>query len=96
MILYMILFMQKGMMVLKIQLSKQARKYIASVDERTRRKLYNALDELSEFKGDIRKLQGYKNTYRYKIEHYRIIFKWEKGEIVIQVIEINTRTNIKY
>ena len=83
-------------MILKILLSKQARKYLAGVDEKTRRKLYAALDELSEFKGDIRKLKGYENTFRYKIEHYRIIFRWQKGEIVIQVIEINTRTNIKY
>ena len=81
---------------MKILLSKQARKYIAGVDERTRQKLYKALDELSEFKGDIRKLRGYRNIYRYKIEHYRIIFKWDKGAIIIQVIEINTRTNIKY
>ncbi len=34
--------------------------------------------------------------YRFKIAHYRILFEWVKGEIVITVIEINTRTNIKY
>ena len=45
---------------------------------------------------DIVRLAGTKNGYRYKIAHYRILFTWNKGEIVITVIEINTRTNIKY
>ena len=47
-------------------------------------------------RGDIVPLKGYANRYRYKILHYRITFEWVKGEIVITVIEINTRTNIKY
>lgn len=67
-----------------------------SVDENTRRKLYKALDELSRLEGDIVPLAGQKNRYRYKIAHYRITFEWIRGEIVITVIEINTRTNIKY
>ena len=37
------------------------------------------LEEISELKGDIRKLEGYKNRYRYKINHYRITFDWIKG-----------------
>ena len=81
---------------MEIVLKKQPRKYLASLDVPTRRKLYKALDELAQLKGDIVPLSGRKNRYRYKIEHYRITFEWRKGEIVITVIEINTRTNIKY
>ena len=81
---------------MEIILKKQPMKYLASVDEKTRQKLYKALEEISELKGYIRKLEGYKNRYRYKINHYRITFDWIKGEIIITVIEINTRTNIKY
>lgn len=66
------------------------------MDENTRRKLYKALDELSRLEGDIVPLAGQKNRYRYKIAHYRITFEWIRCEIVITVIEINTRTNIKY
>lgn len=66
------------------------------MDENTRRKLYKALDELSRLEGDIVPLAGQKNRYRYKIAHYRITFEWIRGEIVITMIEINTRTNIKY
>ena len=81
---------------MEIRLKKQPQKYLRSVDENTRRKLYKALDELSRLEGGIVPLAGQKNRYRYKIAHYRITFEWIKGEIVITVIEINTRTNIKY
>lgn len=81
---------------MQIQLKKQAQKYLDSVDEPTRKKLYKALDQLSQLRGDIKALKGFQNLYRFKIQHYRILFEWIKGEIVITVIEINTRTNIKY
>lgn len=81
---------------MEIRLKKQPQKYLASVDKNTRDKLYKALDRLSRLEGDIVPLSGKKNRYRYKIAHYRIVFEWVKGEIVITVIEINTRTNIKY
>ena len=76
---------------MELKLKKQPQKYLASVDAPTRKKLYRALDSLSRLEGDIVPLKGYA-----KILHYRITFEWVKGEIVITVIEINTRTNIKY
>lgn len=81
---------------MEIKLKKQPQKYLASVDEATRKKLYKALDQLSRWEGDIVRLEGTKNRYRYKIAHYRILFTWDKGDIIITVVEINTRTNIKY
>ena len=81
---------------MEIRLRKQAQKYLDAVDEPTRKKLYKALEQLAQLKGDIRPLKGMQNLYRFKIQHYRILFEWVKGEIVITVIEINTRTNIKY
>lgn len=81
---------------MEIRLKKQPQKYLASVDEKTRKKLYKALDQLSRLEGNIVRLGGYKSRYRYKIDHYRIVFDWVQGEIVIVVVEINTRTNIKY
>ena len=81
---------------MKIELKKQPLKYIQSVDENTRRKLWKALDQISRLEGDIKPLKGKPNQYRYKIAHYRIVFEWYKGKILITVIEINTRTNIKY
>lgn len=81
---------------MEIVLKKQPKKYLQSVDKRTREKLLRALEELSRLEGDIVPLSGAKNVYRYKIDHYRIVFQWLNRELVITVIEINTRTNIKY
>lgn len=81
---------------MEILLKKQPQKYLASVDANTRKKLMAALDELSRLEGDIVPLKGQPNRFRYKIAHYRIVFEWVRGTIVITVIEINTRTNIKY
>ena len=81
---------------MEILLKKQPRKYLEKCDPATRKKLYKALDELSRLEGDIVPIKGKDNMYRKKLLHYRILFEWVKGEIVITVIEINTRTNIKY
>lgn len=80
---------------MKIQLEKQPGKYLASVDEATRIKLCRALERLKNLEGNIAKLRGKQNLFRMKIEHYRIIFQYSGGEIII-VQTIDTRTNIKY
>lgn len=74
-------------------LKKRAQKYLDSVDGNTRKKLYKALDKLSRWEGDIVPVEGQKGRYRFKLDHYRILFEWRKGEIVIIVIDITTRTN---
>ena len=81
---------------MEIRLKKQAQKFLDRVDEPTREKLLHALDQLALLRGDIKPLKGQKDLYRFKIYHYRIIFEWSKGAIIITVIEINTRTNVKY
>lgn len=88
----------KGGETIEVQLKAQPRKYLDSVDERTRKKLFKALDGLRELKGDIVKLKGCTNRYRLKIYHYRILFSIDDDGVlqVIVVDTINTRTNIKY
>lgn len=81
---------------MQVILKKQAQKYLDGLDAKTSKKLYRALDKLAQLDGDIKPLKGKPNYYRYKIEHYRILFTWVKGDIIIVVVEINTRTNIKY
>lgn len=81
---------------MQIFLQKQPRKYLASVGVPTRNKLYRALEQLAQLEGDIKKLKGYDNLYRYKITHYRILFSIDSEGNLIIVSTINTRTNIKY
>ncbi|MDR1600423.1 MAG: addiction module toxin RelE [Oscillospiraceae bacterium] len=81
---------------MKLILGKQPRKYLRSVDAPTRAKLGRALDALGRGQGDVVKLAGHDNEYRYKIEHYRIIFSYDRAAGAVNVIEINTRGNISY
>ena len=80
---------------MKIEVKKQPQKYLASVDEPTRQKLMRALDKLKELDGDIVCINPKESLFRFKISHYRIIFCYRGGEIII-VETIDTRTNIKY
>ena len=80
---------------MQIKLKRQPQKYLASVDLNTREKLYRALDKLKELEGDIVCINPKENLFRFKISHYRIIFSYSGGEIII-VETIDTRTNIKY
>lgn len=80
---------------MEIRLKKQPKKYLASVDTKTCDKLLRALEKLKNLDGDIVCINPKKNLYRYKIEHYRIIFFYSGGKIII-VETIDTRTNIKY
>ena len=81
---------------MEVRLSKQAQKFLAGADKIAGKALLRALDGLSRFEGDIVRLKGIENTYRLKIPHYRIVFRLENGAAIVFVIEINTRTNIKY
>lgn len=69
---------------------------MASVDTKTRDKLYKALEKLKELDGDIKKLKGFDNYFRLKIAHYRILFSIDQNGQIIIVETIDTRTNIKY
>uniref|UniRef100_UPI003FEE5EC5 type II toxin-antitoxin system RelE family toxin n=1 Tax=Dysosmobacter welbionis TaxID=2093857 RepID=UPI003FEE5EC5 len=81
---------------MELRLQKQPIKYLESVDQPTRNKLYRALDKLKNLDGDIVKLKGYDNLYRFKIQHYRILFSIDREGNIIIVSAINTRTNTKY
>lgn len=83
-------------MTVEIRLMKQPQKYLASVGVKTRNKLYKALEQLKTLDGDIVRLKGYDNLYRYKVEHYRILFSIDREGYIVIVSAINTRTNIKY
>ena len=79
--------------------SKDAQKVLRKTDTNTAKKLRGAIVNIEQGRGDIVPLKlsrgGMKeNLYRYKMEHYRIIF--ERGEdIKIRSITPNLIQNIK-
>ena len=83
---------------MQIELRKQPQKYLRQVDAKTRARLQAGIANIASGTGDITRLAGTVNQYRYKINHYRILFqaREEGGEKIITITDINTRTNIKY
>lgn len=80
-------------------ISKVARKTINKTDKPTAIKLSKALANIQNNVGPIEPLKilrrGMENDlYRYKMEHYRIIFKKTSNELVIK--SITTKTNTKF
>ena len=92
----MISYAYKEVKPVEIRLLKQPQKYLASVGVKTRNKLYKALEHLKTLDGDIIRLKGCDNLYRFKIEYYRILFSIDSYGYIIIVSAIDTRTNIKY
>ena len=79
-------------------LLKQAQKTIQRADKTTANRLRKHIERIERNEGDIVKLKltrgGMKEElYRYKIDHYRIIFKREQ-DLIIQ--SITTKTNTKF
>ena len=51
---------------MEIRLKKQPQKYLRAVDEKTRQKLYKALDQIARFESNIVPLGGYKTAFAIK------------------------------
>lgn len=81
-------------------LSKSAQKTINKVDKPTAIKLKKAFINIDNGKGciepfkPINKRRNTDNLYRYKMDHYRIIFKKTVDDCIIQ--SITTKTNTKF
>ena len=80
-------------------ISKLAKKTINRIDKRTAAKLNKALTNIQNNIGPIEPLKPIRkgmesDLYRYKMEHYRIIFKKTPNELVIK--SITTKTNTKF
>ena len=80
-------------------ISKFARKTINRTDKSTAIKLNKALTNIQNSVGSIEPLKPIRrgmesDLYRYKMEHYRIIFKKTPNELIIK--SITTKTNTKF
>ena len=79
--------------------SKSAQKVLNKADKPTAMKLKKALENIQNGYGHIEPLKQIQkgmedNLYRYKMDHYRIIFKKTPNELVIK--SITTKSNTKF
>lgn len=74
----------------RLRFKKEARKYLESVDSKTRTRLLAAIAKLAQFPptGDIKPMSGIPGKYRLRVGSYRVLFSYGKdGEIIIVLVE---------
>ncbi len=76
-----------------IKLEKSAEKFIRKQPKNVQQKLYNAIKQLPDGK-DIKKLKGFSNKYRLRVNDFRIIYDKYDDTYVIDVIDIDNRGQV--
>lgn len=80
-------------MTYKINIKKEALKFINKQGKKQQIRLYEAIYKLPN--GDILPLRGnYKNFYRLRVGTYRVIFEWIEDRIIIDVTDADNRGDI--
>jgi mRNA interferase RelE/StbE len=75
----------------KINISKNALKFINKQDTQQKKRILSAIYGLP--KGDVKKLKGYE-YYRLRVGDVRVIFTKNDKELVILIIDIGNRGQI--
>ena len=84
---------------MEIRYSKQAVKFIDSLDKPTRLRIKEGIEGLTRIppQGDIKTLQGFSdNRFRLRIGKYRIVYKYTKEHtmIILNKLDIGSREDI--
>ena len=79
-------FYKRKVIRMRILLKKQARTYLESVDQYTRKRFSSALEKLIRLQGDIVQLKDQGNLYRFRNKRFRIHFTVEGSSIIVQSI----------
>ncbi len=77
----------------KIVIEKSAEKFIRKQTKDRQQKIYDAIKQLP-FGKDIKKLSGFKDKYRLRINDYRIIYNKYDDVYVIDVVRIDNRGQV--
>lgn len=83
---------------MRIELRKQAKKYMAVCNQKDYDKINDILKMLEnnpqDLQNKIKKLQGRKDEYRISIPPFRVIFRLDKANKMIIIDRINTRGDV--
>jgi len=77
----------------KIVIEKSAEKFIRKQTKDRQQKIYDAIKQLP-VGNDIKKLSGFKNKYRLRINDYRIIYNKYDDVYIIDVVRIDNRGQV--
>jgi mRNA interferase RelE/StbE len=81
----------------KVKYHKQVIKFLKSHQD-IAKKIILFFDEVKSdlnFQNyDVKKMEGFKNSYRLRISKFRVIFKIENNELLIEVIKAGSRGDV--
>ena len=77
----------------RIIIKKSAEKFLRKQDKQTQQKLYDVIKLLPN-DNDIKKLKGFENKYRLRVNNYRIIYDKYDDKFIIEVINIVNRGQV--
>lgn len=78
---------------MKVKLTKPAEKQLSKLEQKTRKRIIEALDELksSSPNVDLKKLKGLENTWRLRVGSWRVILKVDQEQEIIYVLHVKHR-----
>lgn len=81
---------------MRLILTDAAIKELKSLDKLAQKRITSALDRLLFFPptGDIKKLQGYTDSYRLRTGNYRIIFHVDIAKELVTILNIGHRREV--
>ena len=77
----------------KIVIEKSAEKFIRKQPKNIQQRLYNSIKQLPKGK-DIKKLKGFNNKYRLRVNNYRVIYNKYNDTYIIDIVEVDSRGQV--
>lgn len=77
----------------RIEFNKKAVKFLKSCNRKEQSRILLEIYKLP-FASDVLKMKGYKNRYRLRVGDYRVVYEKYKKELLIVVIEVDSRGDI--
>ncbi|WP_167605881.1 type II toxin-antitoxin system RelE family toxin [Maribellus sediminis] len=80
----------------KIVFRKSAEKQLLKLPKETARNILKQIQSLSAnpVPSRSKKMAGFDNVFRLRFRNYRIVYRIEKDELIIEIIKIGHRQNI--
>jgi mRNA interferase RelE/StbE len=80
----------------QVKVAEEAAKFIRKQDKRIQRQIINSIRELAQNPRPqgCKKLQGYKELYRIRSGHYRIIYTIREKKLLVLVVQVAHRKDI--
>jgi len=80
----------------KILITKSAFKELENLPKAFRSNIIAKIDELAvePRPSGVRKLESFTNSYRIRVGSYRVIYKIEDSELIIEVIKVSDRKDV--